>query len=167
MLALGIDAVMGGASGMPGGMGGGMRGNHGNGGMGGMVGGIGGSVTTGRQPTRCLQLSNMVTQEDLATDDAYEELKEDVTGEMEKYAVAASGAAVVKIEIPKGTIGSTEVVKAEDGSVVNNSGVGNIYVEFSTLEASVKAFMDLPTRKFGESYIKAAYYPEATMSTNV
>jgi hypothetical protein len=159
LLALGIDAVMNGASGMPAAsmqtLGGGLGS--------GMIGGIGVPATSGRSPTRCVQLSNMVTQEDLDTDENYDELMEDVVGEMNKYA-AAVGATVIKVEIPKGTI-ATEKKEGDDN--LEGTGIGNIYVEFSTLEACVKAFMDLPTRKFGESYIKAAYYPEDTMAKNI
>jgi hypothetical protein len=132
--------------------------NVGLGGMGVIAGGMMGMTGIGGTPqravTRCLQLSNMVQQEDLDTDEDYTDLTDDVTGEMTKYAVAAGGA-VSKIVIPKGNI-----AEGADG------GVGNIYVEFSTLEASVKAFMDLPTRKFGEAYIKAVYYPEDKMSSD-
>ena len=128
--------------------------NTGGGGIGGIdlgLGGIGGIVVQ-RPVTRCLQLSNMVQQEDLDTDEMYQDLTDDVTGEMAKYAVAAGGD-VAKVHIPKGII-------ADD----TTGSVGNIYVEFTTLEAAVKAFMDLPTRKFGEAYIKAVYYSEDKMS---
>ena len=145
LLAHGIDAVLQGASGMP---------DTGGGGMGGIdlgLGGIGGIVVQ-RPVTRCVQLSNMVQQEDLDTDEMYQDLTDDVTGEMAKYAIAAGGD-VAKVHIPKGII-------ADD----TTGSVGNIYVEFTTLEAAVKAFMDLPTRKFGEAYIKAVYYSEDKMS---
>ncbi len=140
LLQLGIGAVEAGATGavmpsMPtfGGFGGPVGGS--------LVGGAGG----GRKPCRALQLSNMVTQEDLNSDEEFGFLAEDVATEMAKYAAAAN-ATVEELKIPRGTIGEP--------------GVGHIYVMFSNLEAAVQAQLQLPMRKFGEEFIKATFYDE-------
>jgi hypothetical protein len=143
LLQLGIEAVEAGAGG--GGGGGGMGGGYGGrGGM--MMGmpGVGGmnAAFGGRTPTRALQLSNMITPEELKDDEEFKFIVEDVATEMTKYA-QQSGGTLEDVQIPR------------DGP-----GVGHIYVLFSNLEAAVEAHLQLPTRKFGEQFIKAAFYAE-------
>jgi splicing factor U2AF subunit len=149
LLQLGIEAVESGAGGR-GGMGGGGMGGGGYGGHGGMMMGISGvggmnAAFGGRTPTRALQLSNMITAEELESDEEFKFIVEDVATEMTKYA-QQSGGTLEDVQIPR------------DGP-----GVGHIYVLFSNLEAAVEAHLQLPTRKFGEQFIKAAFYPEAKL----
>ena len=84
----------------------------------------------------------MITPEELKDDEEFKFIVEDVATEMTKYA-QQSGGTLEDVQIPR-----------------EGSGVGHIYVLFSNLEAAVEAHLQLPTRKFGDKFIKAAFYDE-------
>jgi splicing factor U2AF subunit len=89
-------------------------------------------------PTRILVLHNMVTDEDLATDEDYNGLLEEVREECAKYGQLLS------MHIPR----------------MNQPGKGKIFLEYSTVTDAQAASEELSGRQFGDSYVSTSYHSE-------
>jgi len=94
------------------------------------------------EPTKILLLLNMVTEEELLNDKIYEEIKEDVKSECEKFGK------IVSIKIPR----------PSDNKELSN--VGKIYIEYESLEQCMTAYKSLAGRKFSDRTVVTAYYSE-------
>lgn len=95
------------------------------------------------QPTTVLRLSNMTTEEDLADDELYDELLEDVADECNKHGTVRS------VFVPRGKGDGTEAA------------VGEIFVHFTSSEGSSRALQSIAGRVFNGKTVKAVYYPES------
>ncbi|CAG8527242.1 9748_t:CDS:10 [Paraglomus brasilianum] len=93
------------------------------------------------QPTRVLQLLNMVTPEELVEDEEFEDIYEDVREECSKFGK------VYDIKIPRPVQGNT-------------SGVGKIFVRYETIESAGAALRALAGRKFAERTVLTSYIDE-------
>jgi len=96
----------------------------------------------GDKPTEAIQMANMVTPDELGDDEEYNDILEDVQGEMEKYGP------VIKLHIPRPTPG-----------VPNDESVGLIFVKYEEASAAVKAHLELEGRTFGGNNVECAFYP--------
>jgi len=94
--------------------------------------------TSNSIPTRVLVLHNMVTDEDLSTDDDYNGLLEEVRDECAKYGQLHN------IQIPR----------------LQQPGRGKIFLEYATAADAAKASGELAGRQFGNSYVETSYYSE-------
>ena len=90
--------------------------------------------------SRILVLKNMVRITDLENDDEYHEIHEDVLEECKKYG------RVVSIVIPK------------PGE--HTSGIGKIFVEYTSVEDAAKAKIGLTGMKFNEKKVQCCFHPE-------
>jgi splicing factor U2AF subunit len=97
-------------------------------------------------PTTILRLSNMTTPEDLADDEMYGELKEDVIDECNNFGK------VLSTIIPRGV--------ANGGDPADEQAVGYIFVEFSSNEGATKARNAVNGRTFNGKIVAAHFYPE-------
>ncbi|KAL0939202.1 U2 snrRNP auxilliary factor [Colletotrichum truncatum] len=104
---------------------------------------LAGTTSTDSEETRVLQLLNMVTPEELMDNDDYEEIKEDVEEECNKFGT------VLDVKIPRPVGGSRQ-----------SAGVGKIFVKFETKEAAKKALQALAGRKFADRTVVTTYFPE-------
>ncbi|CAN0132333.1 unnamed protein product [Heterosigma akashiwo] len=95
--------------------------------------------------TRVISLTNMVTAEELADDQEFEDIKEDVADECNKFGTVKS------IEIPRPVPGG--------GSGVAVPGLGRIFVEFADTVGANKALKSLAGQTFGQK-VEATYFPE-------
>ncbi|CAN0000243.1 unnamed protein product, partial [Heterosigma akashiwo] len=94
-----------------------------------------------RHPSKVMTLSNMVTHDDLADDETYDEILEDTQDECSKFG------AVQTIAIPR----------PKDGP----HGVGLVFVHYSSEEEAKKAIDALSGRTFAGNTVEAKYFPEA------
>ncbi|KAJ5908052.1 hypothetical protein N7495_000734 [Penicillium taxi] len=92
---------------------------------------------------RVLQLLNMVTVDELIDNNDYEEIKEDVGEECEKYGT------VLGVKIPR-PIGSNRQVP----------GIGKIFVKFDKDESATAALKALAGRKFSDRTVVVSYFNE-------
>lgn len=92
------------------------------------------------RPTEVLCLLNMVTVEELAEDEEYEDIVQDIKEECQKYG------AVKSIEVPRPMHG------------VEVGGLGKIYVEFEQTDDCIKANNALAGRKFSQRVVMTMYY---------
>lgn len=92
--------------------------------------------------TRVLVLLNMVTDEDLATDEELNALMDEVGEECEKF----------------GRLLSMKIPRLQDG--VNPSAVKKIFLEYASVEDVAKAEAELVGRQFGPNVVQATYFPE-------
>ncbi|OAQ99305.1 hypothetical protein LLEC1_00725 [Akanthomyces lecanii] len=97
----------------------------------------------GGEPTRVLQLLNMVTAEELLDNDDYEEICDDVRGECSKYGK------LLDIKVPRPAGGSRQ-----------SAGVGRIFVKFELAESTTSALKALAGRKFADRTVVTTYFPE-------
>ena len=104
-------------------------------------------------PTRILRLSNMTTSADLADDELFLELKEDVLEECGSYGT------VVSAVIPRGV--------ANGGSPSDELAVGQIFVEFATDEGAVKTRNAVNGRTFNGQTVCAHFYPVGLFHSKV
>jgi len=95
------------------------------------------------QKTRIIVLRNMVTEEDLASDDDYRGLYDEVYEECAKF----------------GTLESMVVPRHGDGH--DPSSVKKIFLEYANLADSARAEGELAGRKFGMSTVEVDYFDEA------
>jgi len=102
----------------------------------------GDEVTISLTKTRILVLLNMVTDQDLATDDEYEILIDEVRGECEKFG------SLVSMRIPRFKDGHTETA------------VKKIFLEYATVCDAMNAERELVGRQFANSTIQVAYFSE-------
>mmetsp|Transcript_19666 Transcript_19666/g.56577 ORF Transcript_19666/g.56577 Transcript_19666/m.56577 type:complete len:242 (+) Transcript_19666:3-728(+) len=92
--------------------------------------------------TRILVLLNMVTDEDLATDEELSALMDEVQEECSKF----------------GRLVSMKIPRLQDGA--NPSAVKKIFLEYSSVEDVAKAEAELVGRQFGPNVVQATYFPE-------
>jgi splicing factor U2AF subunit len=93
--------------------------------------------------SRVLQLLNMVTAEELMDNDDYEEIRDDIQEECEKFGK------ILALKIPRPVGGSRQ-----------SAGVGKIYIKYETPEAATKALRALAGRKFSDRTVVSTYFPE-------
>ncbi|KAG9295782.1 hypothetical protein G9A89_009011 [Geosiphon pyriformis] len=94
------------------------------------------------EPTRVLQLLNMVTAEELVDDDEYADIYEDVHEECSKFGT------IVDMKIPRPT---------QNGSL---TGLGKIFVRYEHIEQAGVALRALAGRKFAERTVLTSYINE-------
>lgn len=95
-------------------------------------------------PTRVLVLSNMVTDDDLSTEEDYQGLKEEVQEECAKYG------RLLNIRIPR---------SGDPGA--EHSAIRKIFLEYAEVTDAQAAEQELNGRQFGDSYVSTAFFPEA------
>ena len=93
--------------------------------------------------TRVLVLHNMVTDEDLQTDEDYNGLKEEVAEEVAKFGK------LISMEIPRMPSGLIEA-----------SAIRKIFLEYATVQDSANAEHELAGRQFGPNVVQASYFDE-------
>jgi len=93
------------------------------------------------RPTEVLCLLNMVTVEELAEDEEYEDIVADITEECQKFGEVKS------IEIPRPTQGMADL-----------GGLGKIYVEFGEIGQCMECSNALAGRKFSQRVVMTMYY---------
>ncbi len=100
--------------------------------------------------TTVLRLSNMVTAEDLADDELYSELIEDVADECNQYGT------VLSVIIPRSSNDTTD-----------ESGVGKIFVQLSDVEGAKRVRKAVSGRKFNGRIVEAEYFAEELFQKQV
>ncbi|KAK4240343.1 hypothetical protein C8A03DRAFT_31569 [Achaetomium macrosporum] len=110
---------------------------------------LAGTTSTDTTVTRVLQLLNMVTPEELIDNDDYEEIREDVQEECEKFGK------ILSLKIPRPSGGSRQ-----------SAGVGKIFIKYETPEAATKALKALAGRKFADRTVVTTYFPEENFDVN-
>lgn len=103
------------------------------------LGGLGGMGMAAAVPTRVLVLENMVTEEELRDDNEYEDIVDDVRGEVSKYGTVKS----LVIPRPPG-----------------NSSVGKIFIEYEAATMAQAAANALRGRQFGGRAVVTTFYDE-------
>jgi splicing factor U2AF subunit len=94
--------------------------------------------------SRVLVLHNMVTDEDLQTDEDYDGLKEEVAEEVAKFGK------LISMEIPRKASG-----------LIEPSAIRKIFLEYATVQDSANAERELAGRQFGPNVVEASYFDEA------
>lgn len=94
-------------------------------------------------PTRILVLLNMVTDEDLATDEEYEGLTEEVREECAKFGK------LLGMKIPRRATSS-----------IQPSAIKKIFLEYATVQDATNAELELAGRQFGPNVVQASYFDE-------
>jgi splicing factor U2AF 65 kDa subunit len=100
------------------------------------------SLSGSTEPTRILQLMNMVTKEELANDEDYEDIYEDVMEECANF----------------GKVTNLTIPRPIEGSEI--PGVGKILVEYADTESAQKAQESLAGRVFGGRAVITSYLTE-------
>ena len=90
--------------------------------------------------SRILVLKNMVKITDLELEEDYQDIHEDTLEECKKYG------RVISIVIPRPS--------------EHTSGIGKIFVEFSTIEEAIRAKSALAGLKFNDKRVDCSYHPE-------
>lgn len=93
------------------------------------------------RPTEILCLLNMVTAEELADDEEYEDIVQDIKEECSKYGH------VLSVEIPRPTANNPD-----------GHGVGKIYIEYQDQSEAIKAQNALAGRKFSQRVVMTMFY---------
>lgn len=117
----------------------------------GMPGGTQGGALAGYPPppppqevqTKVISLSQIVSPSELANDDDYEEIMEDMKDECSKYGT------LVNIVIPR---------PGRNGELL--PGVGKVFVEYMDTQGAANAKQALNGRKFGGNTVSCSFYPE-------
>jgi splicing factor U2AF subunit len=109
--------------------------------------------------TAALQLSNMVTVEDLTDDELFAELTEDVADECNKYG------AVRSINMPRPRLPVAASGHFDPSDVA--AGVGRIFVLFASEEATSRARAAVHGRSFNGRKVEAVYFPEEFVTAKV
>ncbi|CCX34389.1 hypothetical protein FPQ18DRAFT_332752 [Pyronema domesticum] len=102
-----------------------------------------GTTSADLEPSRVLQLLNMVTPEELMDNDEYEEICEDIHEECQKFGK------LIDLKVPRPSGGSRQT-----------AGVGKIFVRFESLESSQEALKGLAGRKFADRTVVCTYFSE-------
>mmetsp|Transcript_6283 Transcript_6283/g.9248 ORF Transcript_6283/g.9248 Transcript_6283/m.9248 type:complete len:352 (-) Transcript_6283:570-1625(-) len=89
-------------------------------------------------PTRVVELRNMVTMEDLASEEEYKEILEDTGEECSQFGE------LVSIQMPK----------------AHEAGATKIFLEYASTEDALKAIQSLAGRTFDGRSVEADYYSE-------
>jgi len=110
---------------------------------------LAGTMSTENDMSRVLQLLNMVTPDELMDNDDYEEIRDDVQEECEKYGN------ILAIKIPRPAGGSRQ-----------SAGVGKIYIKYETPESATAALKALAGRKFADRTVVTTYFPEENFDVN-
>ncbi|KAL2126822.1 hypothetical protein VTI74DRAFT_181 [Chaetomium olivicolor] len=110
---------------------------------------LAGTTSTDASASRVLQLLNMVTADELMDNDDYEEIRDDVQEECEKYGK------ILSLKIPRPVGGSRQ-----------SAGVGKIFVKFETPEMAAKALKALAGRKFADRTVVTTYFSEENFDVN-
>ncbi|KAL2139288.1 hypothetical protein VTI28DRAFT_5426 [Corynascus sepedonium] len=110
---------------------------------------LAGTTSADTGGSRVLQLLNMVTPDELMDNDDYEEIREDVQEECEKFGK------ILSLKIPRPVGGSRQ-----------SAGVGKIYIKYETPEAAAKALQALAGRKFADRTVVTTYFPEENFDVN-
>lgn len=95
-------------------------------------------------PTRVLILLNMVNEEDLADDDEYEDLCDDIEEECSRFGE------VRKILIPRPAWHGTPFMKA----------IGKVFVQYEELTSAILALTKIRGRKFNNHTVDGGFWPE-------
>eukprot|EP00529_Nitzschia_sp_RCC80_P010803 CAMPEP_0113452238 /NCGR_PEP_ID=MMETSP0014_2-20120614/6745_1 /TAXON_ID=2857 /ORGANISM="Nitzschia sp." /LENGTH=624 /DNA_ID=CAMNT_0000343607 /DNA_START=48 /DNA_END=1922 /DNA_ORIENTATION=+ /assembly_acc=CAM_ASM_000159 len=93
--------------------------------------------------SRVLVLSNMVTDADLATDEEYNGLKEEVEEEVRKY----------------GKLISMVIPRPNDAGI-EPSAVRKIFLEYATIQDAMNADRELSGRQFGPMVVETSFFDE-------
>ncbi|KAK4127067.1 hypothetical protein N657DRAFT_640985 [Parathielavia appendiculata] len=110
---------------------------------------LAGTTSSDTEGSRVVQLLNMVTPEELMDNDDYEEIREDVQEECEKFGK------ILSLKIPRPVGGSRQ-----------SAGVGKIFIKYETSEAATKALRALAGRKFADRTVVTTYFPEENFDVN-
>jgi hypothetical protein len=102
----------------------------------------------GSSPTRVLVLSNMVTPEDLATDDDYQGLQEEVREECAKF----------------GQLYGMQIPRYPGGSI-QPSAIHKIYLEYASVQDAQAAERELAGRRFGDNVVQTSFFDETEYSS--
>ena len=94
-------------------------------------------VPAANSSTRILVLLNMVSDEDLATDDEYQGLLEEVRDECAKFGT------LVGMKIPRGA-----------SATVQSSAIRKIFLEYATVQDAANAERELAGRQFGPNVVQ-------------
>lgn len=105
-------------------------------------------------PTRCLQMLNMVTPEDLVEDEEYEEIFTDIREECENFGK------VLEVKIPKPVRNEKGKIDAKASEEV--VGLGKVWVLFENTEACTKALKAIAGRQFSGRTVICAYSTDET-----
>jgi len=97
--------------------------------------------TISEGPSRVLVLMDMVVDEDLSSQENYQDLCEDVKTECEKY----------------GKLLSMKIPRAQDGFPSNSTALRKIFLEYATVKDAVAANQQLSGRQFGPSVVKVSF----------
>jgi len=101
--------------------------------------------TISEGPSRVLVLMDMVVDEDLSSQENYQDLCDDVKTECEKY----------------GKLLSMKIPRAQDGFPSNSTALRKIFLEYATVKDAVAANQQLSGRQFGPSVVKTMYFDES------
>lgn len=110
---------------------------------------LAGTTSLDGDVSRVVQLLNMVTADELMDNDDYEEIRDDVQEECEKFGT------IVSLKIPRPTGGSRQ-----------SAGVGKIYIKYENSDQATKALKSLAGRKFADRTVVATYFPEENFDVN-
>ncbi|KAF2705051.1 hypothetical protein K504DRAFT_460837 [Pleomassaria siparia CBS 279.74] len=113
-----------------------------DGGVGAMTLLAGSTATEAQDRSRVVCLLNMVTHDDLLDSEEYEDIKESVAEECEKFGK------IVEMKIPR------------PAGVRTNAGVGKIYIKFQESASAQKAIKALAGRRFDERTVVVTEFPE-------
>jgi len=102
-----------------------------------------GTTSADLEPSRVLQLLNMVTPDELMDAEEYDEICEDIKEECQKYGK------LIDLKVPRPSGGSRQT-----------AGVGKIFVRFETLDSSQNALKALAGRKFADRTVVCTYFSE-------
>jgi splicing factor U2AF 65 kDa subunit len=94
-------------------------------------------------PTRILVLLNMVSMEDLESEDSHADLMDEVRGECAKFGT------ILRLVIPRAPT-----------DLMAPSSVRKIYLEYGTVPEAMAAQEALSGRQFGDAVVGTEYYPE-------
>merc|ERR1711871_264071 len=102
--------------------------------------------------TRVLRMSNMVTEEDLTNEEAFEEPKEDILEECNEHG------SVLSLIIPRPSDGSDNATCP---------GQGYIFVQFANQDGAEKTKNAVSGRTFGGNPVVVFFYPESLFMKGV
>merc|ERR1719223_1946362 len=107
-----------------------------------VFGGSNGNADGNGTKTKVLVLHNMVSDEDFASDEDYNGLKEEVREECEKF----------------GSLKSMKIPRPQDGTAA--TAVRKIFLEYAALNDALNAERELAGRKFGPSVVNVTFFNE-------
>ncbi len=125
------------------------------------------------EPTRCMQMLNMVTPHELTDDQEYAEIVEDIRDECARFGAVvdvriprpqreskASAASAWKRASDADAQAGKEQERDEAGNVKEREGVGRVYVRFEEVGQCETALKAIAGRQFGGRVVIAAYLAE-------